>query len=219
MNENQKDTKRTMSCADCGVINCDMQDKSYPSFCVTTHMEKELRQQSIDLYKDEENRKVMQNAARVEYEGYMKWCRVQEIIEFAKRMEFKKIGIATCVGLIRETRILADILRSHGFEVYGIACKAGTVPKVEVGIDPVCCEIGNNACNPILQAKVLNHEKTDFNIVMGLCVGHDSMFYKYSEALVTTLVAKDRVMGHNPVAALYTAGSYYGKLKAERKEE
>lgn len=47
------------------------------------------------------------------------------------------------------------------------------------------------------------------NIVMGLCVGHDSLFYKYSEALTTTLVVKDRVTGHNPVAALYTSHSYY----------
>ncbi len=70
-------------------------------------------------------------------------------------------------------------------------------------------------CNPVMQAKILNKEKTDMNIVMGLCVGNDSLFYKYSEALVTTLVAKDRVMGHNPAAALYTSESYYGKLNCK----
>ena len=70
-------------------------------------------------------------------------------------------------------------------------------------------------CNPVMQAKILNKEKTDMNIVMGLCVGHDSLFYKYSEALVTTLVAKDRVMGHNPAAALYTSESSYGKLNCK----
>ena len=67
-------------------------------------------------------------------------------------------------------------------------------------------------CNPILQAKILNQEQTDLNVVIGLCVGHDSMFYKYSEALCTTLVTKDRVLGHNPAAALYQADSYYAKL-------
>ena len=66
-----------------------------------------------------------------------------------------------------------------------------------------------------MQAKILNKEKTDMNIVMGLCVGHDSLFYKYSEALVTTLVAKDRVMGHNPAAALSTSESYYGQLNCK----
>lgn len=67
-------------------------------------------------------------------------------------------------------------------------------------------------CNPIMQAKILNEQATDLNIVMGLCVGHDSLFYKYSEALTTTLVTKDRVLGHNPAAALYTAESYYSRL-------
>ena len=67
-------------------------------------------------------------------------------------------------------------------------------------------------CNPILQAQLLNREQTDLNVVVGLCVGHDSLFYRYSQAVTTTLVVKDRVLGHNPVAALYTAPSYYKKL-------
>ena len=64
-------------------------------------------------------------------------------------------------------------------------------------------------CNPIAQAMLLNEQHTQFNIALGLCVGHDSMFYKYSEALVTTLVAKDRVTGHNPAAAIYCAEGYF----------
>ena len=70
-------------------------------------------------------------------------------------------------------------------------------------------------CNPVLQAKLLNAAKTDLNVVMGLCVGHDSLFYKYSEALTTTGVTKDRVLGHNPAAALYMADGYYKKLMEE----
>ena len=64
-------------------------------------------------------------------------------------------------------------------------------------------------CNPIAQAMLLNQQGTQFNIALGLCVGHDSMFYKYSDALVTTLVAKDRVLGHNPAAAIYCAEGYF----------
>ena len=64
-------------------------------------------------------------------------------------------------------------------------------------------------CNPIAQAKLLNKAETELNICLGLCVGHDSMFYKYSDALVTTLVAKDRVTGHSPAAAIYCADSYF----------
>lgn len=201
------------SCADCGAVNCDVQDREYPPFCLTTHLDAALKQEALDLCRQEENHRVMSTAAQVEHDGYLRWCRVQETVEFAKRLGCRKIGIATCVGLIREARILTGILRSHGFEVYAAACKVGAVPKPEIGIDPVCCEVGVNTCNPILQAKILNREKTDLNIVLGLCVGHDSMFYKYSDALVTTLVVKDRVTGHNPAAALYTADSYYAKLK------
>lgn len=65
----------------------------------------------------------------------------------------------------------------------------------------------------------MNKEQTDLNIVMGLCVGHDSLFYKYAEGLTTTLVVKDRVLGHNPVAALYGAeGYYHDKLYNEHRK-
>ena len=100
----------------------------------------------------------------------------------------------------------------HGFEVFGVACKAGAVDKTAVGIDPACHAVGKNMCNPIFQAKRLNREGTELNIVVGLCVGHDSLFYRYSDALVTTLVAKDRVTGHNPAAVLYQLDSYYKRL-------
>ena len=68
-------------------------------------------------------------------------------------------------------------------------------------------------CNPIFQANLLNHEKTEFNILLGLCVGHDSLFFKYSEAPTTVLAVKDRVTGHNPLAAIYLSDSYYRKIR------
>jgi len=67
-------------------------------------------------------------------------------------------------------------------------------------------------CNPILQARLLAKQNTELNVVIGLCVGHDSLFIKYSQAPVTYLVVKDRVLAHNPVGALYTGGTYYKKL-------
>ena len=209
MDENSECKKVIRSCVDCGVTNCNKMDKYYPDFCLTTGMDETLLGEVIRLYDDEENKKVTLAAAGVESDYYCQMCRVEETIEFAKRIGAKKIGIATCVGLIRETRTLSRILRSHGFEVYGVACKAGTVRKTEVGIPKTCENTGVNMCNPILQAKMLNAEHTDLNIVMGLCVGHDSMFYKYVEGLTTTRVVKDRVLGHNPVATLYAADGYY----------
>ena len=72
-------------------------------------------------------------------------------------------------------------------------------------------------CSPITQAAILNEEGTEFNILVGLCVGHDSLFIKYSQAPITALIVKDRVFGHNPAAGLYLSPSvYYRKLR--RKE-
>jgi uncharacterized metal-binding protein len=68
-------------------------------------------------------------------------------------------------------------------------------------------------CNPIAQAEFLNGEETDFNIVLGLCVGHDTLFFKYSKAPVTVLAVKDRALAHNPLGALYLADGYMkGKI-------
>lgn len=203
--------EKCLSCIDCAVTNCNLQDKEYPAFCLTTHMDEAVLSDAMKLYEEDENRRSMIAAAEIEHDYYGQFTRVEEIMTYAKKMGMKKLGIATCVGLIQESRTLARILRYNGFEVYGIACKAGVQKKVDVGIPERCNEIGANMCNPILQAKILNAAETELNIVMGLCVGHDSLFYKYSDALVTTCVAKDRVTGHNPVAAIYGSDFYFKK--------
>ena len=201
------------SCVDCGILNCKTRDKEYPEFCLTAELTQETIEKVRSLYEEEENNKVSVISAQIENEFYLRYTRVEEVIEFASRMGYKKLGIATCVGLIEESRILARILRKNGFEVYGAVCKIGSFLKTEVGVPQEdITRTGAVMCNPIMQAEVLNQAGTDFNVVMGLCVGHDSLFYKYSEALVTTLVAKDRVLAHNPAGALYQAGAYYKKL-------
>ncbi len=141
--------------------------------------------------------------------------RVQEICEFAKKMGYKKLGVAFCNGLQNEASALNQILEAQGFEVVSVICKAGRIPKEYIGIkEEEKVRIGEfePMCSPISQAMILNEEKTDFNIMLGLCVGHDSLFLKYSEAFCTVLVTKDRVLGHNPCAALYTTGSYYSRM-------
>ena len=201
------------SCVDCGVLNCRTRDKEYPDFCLTAELTPEITEKVRKLYEDDENNKVSVISAQIENEFYLRYTRVEELIEFAKRMGYSRIGIATCVGLIEESRILARILRKNGFEVYGAVCKIGSFLKKDVGVaEEDMVRTGAVMCNPIMQAEVLNNAETDFNVVMGLCVGHDSLFYKYSDALVTTLVAKDRVLAYNPVGALYQAKAYYKKL-------
>ena len=210
-----------MSCADCGNALCNSDRTDYTEFCATKKMDpeflKEIEQKYLD---DPEVLKIMQSAAAVEYGGYCVWPRVLEVAEFAKRMGYKKIGIATCVGLLKETRIVAKILRSHGFEVYGVGCKVGKISKQDMDIPEECNAIGKSICNPIMQAALLEKYGTEYNLVVGLCVGHDSLFYKFSAAPVTTLVCKDRVLAHNPAAALYMSESFYAKkLFGEFKDQ
>lgn len=208
--------KRT--CVDCGILNCQTRGKQYPEFCLTTDLSAETIEKVRRLYDDEENNKVSVISAQIENEFYLRYTRVEEVMEFARRMGYSKIGIATCVGLIEESRILAQILRKNGFEVFGAVCKVGSFLKTDVGVaEEYLTRTGAVMCNPIMQAELLNQAETDFNVVMGLCVGHDSLFYKYSKALVTTLVAKDRVLAHNPVGALYQAKAYYKKLTSEKE--
>ena len=196
------------SCADCGVVNCLKEDGEYPPFCPSQSLPEEILKESMEEYEKEEIRRLTIAAAETEAENYCKMTRMEETMEFAKKIGAEKIGIATCAGLISETRIAARILRKNGFKVFGVSCKCGTQKKQDVGIPAFCDVTGANMCNPILQAKYLNAEKTQLNILIGLCVGHDSLFYKYSEAPVTTLVSKDRVLAHNTVAALYQADKY-----------
>lgn len=199
------------TCVDCGTQNCKFKDRTYPDFCLTTALTDEDRQWALERYDEGNNRQIMIASAEVEYEGYCQWTRVQEIMEFARKINANRIGIANCIGLINEARIFAKILRANGFEVYSVICKVAGQAKSSMGIPAECEKIGPAMCNPIMQARLLNKAQTDLNVVIGLCVGHDSLFYKYSDAYVTTLVTKDRVTGNNPAAALYTANSYYKK--------
>lgn len=140
--------------------------------------------------------------------------RVLEIISVAKRCGYHKLGLAFCMGFAQEAEILTRILEYHGFQVESIVCKVGGVDKSLHGIE----NGGNAMCNPIAQARLLNEQKTDLNIALGLCVGHDSLFFRSSEAPVTVLVAKDKVLGHNPAAALYLSEGYYkNKLYPQKK--
>ncbi len=217
------------ACAYCKVDQsekaCLVEGGRGPKFCPTLHAMDMVK----EAMKEYEKRRIKEFARqasiqegecyqRRDKKPYIKFPvkpRVQEICEFAKKMGFKRLGIAFCVGLTYEAAILSKILVNQGFEVVSVMCKVGRIPKEKIGVkDEEKIQIGKfePMCNSIAQAKILNNQKTDFNILLGLCVGHDSLFFKYANAYTTVLVAKDRVLGHNPVAALYTSGSYYSRM-------
>ena len=185
-----------------------------PGFC-PAKVDPRSQEIARALYDDPETRRISQESARVEAEGYCKWTRVEEIIDFARKMGFRKLGIANCISFVDHAYVLTGILESHGFEVVSVACKNGNIPKEELGLaDREKIRPGQfeALCNPVAQAELLNAHGCELNIVMGLCIGHDSLFFKYAKGLSTVLVAKDRVLGHNPVAALQLADTYYSRL-------
>jgi uncharacterized metal-binding protein len=148
--------------------------------------------------------------------------RILETIEFAGKMKYKKIGLVFCIGLRAEAKVVEMIFSSNGFTVISGLCKMGREPKETIGVrDDQKIKIGcfESMCNPIAQAFLFNEEKTEFNVMIGLCVGHDSLFLKYASAPCTVFAVKDRLLGHNPLAAIYNIDSYYRSLKVPISSE
>ena len=215
-------------CAECTTMVCESKhfDLGPPNCPIKT--KPEVIKKAVAEYNDPEVREFARQASIQEAECFMnlpegmtpRHPRVEEIAQFAKKMRYKKLGIASCAGLMNEAKILTKILKNRGFDVVSICCKVGAIPKETIGITEEQKIAGPGAwesmCNPITQAEILNSEGTELNILVGLCVGHDALFLKYVHAPTTVLIAKDRVFGHNPAAGLYLSGSYYRKLM--RKE-
>jgi uncharacterized metal-binding protein len=205
---------------------CQNQDGKAPPFCPTENRADVIREAQRELEKPE-NLEFARQASIQEAEGYADRelgfdhvrpakPRIVEVIEFAGKMGYRKLGLAFCMGLRKEARIVEGLLTTNGFEVVSGICKMGRVPKERIGVrDDQKIRIGGfePMCNPIAQAFLLNEAKTEFNILLGLCVGHDSLFLKYAEAPCTVLAVKDRLLGNNPLAAIYTIDSYYRSLK------
>ncbi len=142
--------------------------------------------------------------------------RIEEILDFIGRMGYAKIGLAFCIGLQNEAKVVEKLFSSRSLTMISAVCKVGRTPKERIGLadsEKISAGSFEAMCNPILQAELLNQAGTEFNILLGLCVGHDSLFLKYANAPCTVLAVKDRVTGHNPLAALYTLDSYYRALK------
>ena len=217
---------KPVQCALCDAPMCatEQYEVGSPNVRCPTRVKKDVIKRAVEEYQKPDVYEFARLASVQEYECYMKLPegvtprnpRVEEIVQFAKKMGYTKLGVAFCVGLKREAETLNTILENKGFTVSSVCCKLGGTPKEEIGIQEEEKIIGpglwETMCSPISQAMVLNDERVDFNILMGLCVGHDSLFFRYSEALTTVLVVKDRVLGHNPAAGLYLSCSYYGKL-------
>jgi len=215
------------SCAKCGSIEkfCQVESGKGPIWC-PTKKEKKMLKEALKKYDDPKFREFAKLASIQEGSCYINRdvkpfvmfptkSRLEELIEFSHRMGYKKLGLAFCAGLTNEAFILSRILEGNRFEVVSVCCKVGRVPKERIGLkEEEKVKIGefDAMCNPIMQAMILNRAKTDFNIMLGLCIGHDSLFLKFIDGLTTVFAVKDRITGHNPLAAIYTSHSYYKRM-------
>ena len=161
----------------------------------------EIADQIFDHYKDN-NLKLARIASLIEGRHYMKKTRLEELILFCREMDYKKLGIAFCVGLSQESEVLSEYLRNE-FEVVSVCCKVCGIEKSRLHLQKIEPGIPETMCNPIGQAIILNNATTDLNIICGLCIGHDMLFTNHSKAPVTTFIVKDRMLAHNTAAVLY----------------
>jgi uncharacterized metal-binding protein len=227
--------KKNPECAKCPTVACSPPIGSrvkpdlgtIPGFCPMENMPRVLKD-ALDEYSKPEVKEFARQASIQEFECYentpegrrTKNPRIVELVQFAHKMSYKKLGLAFCAGLHSEAKMVCQILENSGFEVVSARCKMGAVPKEKIGIKPeekiggpLSCE---TMCNPIGQAKVMNSQKVDMAVVLGLCLGHDTLFFQYCRVPMTVLAVKDRVTGHNPLAAIYLSSSYYGRLTAKK---
>lgn len=124
--------------------------------------------------------------------------RLQELINYAKNSNYKKIGIANCLSMQKYADKLIEILKNEGFEVVSINCKNSGLQNSDLFGE----EAKGPSCDPLSQADFLNNEKTDLNINVGLCLGHGILFSKHSNAPTTTFIVKDFATNHNSVSNL-----------------
>jgi uncharacterized metal-binding protein len=154
------------------------------------------REEEVALYKDE-NLKMLQVTGEMNKNA----GRLDELIEFGKLMNYKKIGVAFCIAFKREAKVIHEILSEH-FEVSSICCRNAGMDKSEFNMAKRDEKKGETSCNPIGQAHKLNERNTELNVLVGLCMGHDVLFNKWSEAPTTTLLVKDRKYRHNPLEGI-----------------
>ncbi len=185
-----------MECALCNNKECSSSGKD-----CTEDFQKEID----DLCEKEIER--LKVSASVESDCYSDKTRMEEAVVFAERMNYEKIGIAFCIGLSEEAEEIHKIFANR-FEVFSVCCKLCGVEKAKYNLKGLPgAEDPDVMCNPIGQARFLGKKETDINVIVGLCIGHDILFDKYSESPVTTLVVKDRKLAHNPLGYIYS--NYY----------
>lgn len=183
-------------------MNCTVCDSKICRTGVSCNKEKYDIETTMEEFHSPENQQIIQAAAFLVDDGRAgTLSRLEEIIEFVKRMKYKKVGLAYCYGMESDAIKVHDIFKNEDIKLQTISCSVSGILQDEINQNSCIHKV---SCNPIGQAHQLNAEEVDFVIIMGICLGHDILLQKNLKADFTTFVVKDRVNKHNPIKSIIT---------------
>ena len=213
--------EKQIYCSYCGEKPCIMGDLSEaPKFCPTVNRSDLIDSAKVKLQEDE-NQSMARDVART-WKQLGKLTRIEETMLYAKLRGYQKLGLAFCIGLSDEAQLLTNVFLNDGFDIVSVACMCGAISSDDVELpeeDKIVAGFRQPMCNPIGQAAVLDDQGCDLNILVGLCVGDDTLFIKHSKAPVTVLAVKDRVLANNPLGVLYTSRNPFSRMNTNRERK
>jgi uncharacterized metal-binding protein len=201
-----------------------MPDDAYTSACATCHTAASFRGECARMpegcptlarptltkdmasYREPERAQIMRVADAAPFTPQReKRSRVEELIFFAQQRGLTRVGVAFCVSMTKEAQALARVLETAGLHAELACCRVGAVDVSELGLEKAHPERFASTCNPVAQARLLDEQRVELIVQLGLCLGHDLILQEEAKAPVTTLVVKDRVFDHDPITALRAA--------------
>lgn len=183
----------------CSLIDKNLED--VPIDCSSCH---ENQEEILSLYQENENFAIANVSSQIVMGNYGEKTRLKGTIDFCKKIGYKKTWISILSWFIKRN---VSIQSYNGFDVGLLICKIGSIDRHTIGINN--CDVA--MCNSIVQAELFNQQKTNFNIVLGLCVDHNTLLFSYFDAPVIVFVVKNRVWAYNSLGTVYLVDSYYGR--------
>lgn len=185
------------TCASCQKMGCVSRTReNMPVNCPS--LNDEMMGEVRESYSQEIDKQIAYESARTRIDASAPMTRLEESIDFARRSGYRSLGVAFCKMVKKDAEAVTKRLREEGFTVHSVMCRTGAISDeiLEREGEQFIGQKGyETMCNPIGQAAVLKDAGTEFNLVMGLCVGHDTLFIRHSDTPMTILGVKDRKNG------------------------
>ena len=196
------------------------EDKGIPSYCQANHYPEEIEKANKAYAEPEDRRPLHRRMCCRQKKRRLPDAYRGGGDNFAKEMKFSIVGFATCVAFANELEVISRLFEQGGIEVFSAGCQIGRSSATDRGLPHLEAYPDNSTCNPIAQAEILNKAETQLNYIIGLCMGHDILFTRYSRApQLSTLIVKDRLMGNNPAAAIYGWHARRSLFKLSRSDD